>query len=167
MGTVIINAVTYTIYGTQTGATEYLNAKYGASAAWTAASSDDQKRVLVSATRQLDRLSMDWTGILDPPSTSPSIPDDVISAAYEWASLILADSSIQDGNSLSNIKIVQAGSAKVEYFRPQTKTSLPLPVRQLLNEYYTGNIASGIGYASGSDEESVFATGDYELNQGL
>lgn len=58
MGTVTISAVDYTIYGELTGAgslTAYAGGSLQFYATFAAASSDNQKRALVEATRFLDR----------------------------------------------------------------------------------------------------------------
>jgi hypothetical protein len=184
MGTVSISGVNYSIYGTHDGAKSYMRARLGAEA-WDSASSENQKKSLVSATRWIDR--GDWAG--DPvtpgqalkfefrsgltdcegnPVATNVVAPGVAEACYELALVLLGDATASAAvDSGSNIKSVAAGSAAVSYFRP-TSGSAPIypgEAGRLLRCYLDSGGASG--FASGTDVESQFDNCDeYGLDEG-
>jgi len=189
MGTVTIGAVTYDIYGTLAGATDYLAGRLNTTA-WDAASSTNKSKALVTATRMLDRTT--WQG--EPTSSgqalawprtgvycngvavdSATVPTNIIEGSYELANLMLANAEIEASTDAgSNIKRVQAGTAEVEYFRPTSGTNdvgrFPTVVQELVGCYMSGGGAAAIGvpYASGTTETSSFSEQyPYELYRGF
>lgn len=179
MGTVTISAVNYTVYGEHTGAgslTEYAGGSLAYASSFAAATSDNQKRALVEATRVLDRLP--WTGtktvagqalawprtgvtLADGTAVDPNtIPQPIIDAAYELALAGLADSSLFTSTTTAKqTKRLNAKGVEVEYFGPREGGRLPGRVAELLAPYLAGTSSSGLGagsYAAGVDGESAF-----------
>lgn len=183
MGTVTISAVNYTVYGSLTGATEYLNATSHANAIWAAASSDNRARALVTATRFLDRqrwagakavdgqdLAWPRSGVVYVDGTEvddSAIPVEVDAACYELAALMLSDAAAaQASGSGSKVQSASAGPASVSFFGPTAPKALPSDiVAQLVGQFLAGggaNIASsdylggGDVYVGGTSAESQF-----------
>lgn len=179
MGTVTINSVPYTIYGTLAGAAEYLNATTHANAAWTAASTDNKARALVTATRQLDRQSWQGSKVADDQALAwpredvtdrngdevddSEIPDDLILASYELAYVVLsAPASQNTADTSSNIAEVYAKGAGARFFRPTEGTRFPVIIDELIGQYLAGAaaFAYALPVAGGTDTESDFDSCD-------
>ena len=176
VSTVIIGTDSFSIYGTNAGADSYLNARAGVGTTWTGLSEDDQNRALVSATRQLDLQTYEGTitaaaiaagnqfprtGLTDRDGNDPgsaSEPPEVTQATYELAYQASQSSSVvtTGGTPGQEFRRLKAGSAEVEYFRPQTQASLSAPgslsnvVLALIRPYLASLNSSGIG-AGGAD----------------
>ncbi len=190
--TVTIATIVYDVYGLTADpvgdATDYLNAKLGASA-WATASADDQARAIVSAARWIDRVStfsgtktvstqeLEWprdnatcgtTAVAD-----GTTPDDLALAEFELALILIGDSTAQDASSQgSNVKRAKAGSAEVEFFGATTNTSadtkLPSPAHDMLKCFLTGATGSiAGGFATGTNNASEFCEDDFGLSGGL
>ncbi len=202
MGTVTLaNGKTYAVYGTLDDADAYLaGSPYALD--WDAArndASDDERgeRALITASRLLDSLSWQGTSTLpvDPriiPGTvtqplawprtgvvingvevaSNVIPFAVEYAAYTLAAVIIEDQSVVIPTGASNVKRVQADTAQIEFFGPQsaTATELSAMINFLLGPYLAGgsDLGGDAGEAVGND--GVFAFGDesgYPVSGGL
>lgn len=184
MGSVVIAGVTYTVYGDWTGAgslTEYANASLVYSATFAAATSDNQKRAMVEATRIMDQ--MPWAGtktvagqalawprtgvtLADGTAVDPNtIPTPIINAAYELALAGLVDSAVFSTTTTEDkIKRVEAKGVEVEWFGPRAGGRLPGRAAELVAPYLAGATgSSGVGsgsYVGGTSTESKFDTCD-------
>lgn len=186
--TITIGGVDYVSYATLAEANARLAVDPVRSAAWSALT-DDQKGInLVAGTNRLDLL--DWEGEKAGGATQENawprtgvtykdgtaVPDDEVSHGVEVATILLAGTisltpaTSGAGSSGSNIEEVQAGSARVKFFRPtagkplQDETAFAL-VRCFLSSFTAG---SGLfGAASGTTDCSSFDDSDrYGLDRG-
>lgn len=154
MTTVTIGSNDYDVYVSDVEASTYLAADYGRATAWAALTSDQKKMAVVSATRVLDRqrwvgaktdsdqaLAFPRTGLTDADGNavaSDTVPTAVENACAILAADIAADSDLaNDPSTASNIKSVKAGSANVEFFRPQSGTKLPTYIMDLIGAFLT------------------------------
>lgn len=187
MGTVTINSVTYTIYGTLAGAEERLDAVLHATN-WAAATTTNKSKALYTATQFLERqtwageptadgqaLAWPRTGVTDRYGNEvddATIPADVIAACYELAEILLGDATAsQEATSAAdNIKRIKAGSVEVEKWKPVAGGRFPTIVQELVGQYLAGSTASiGIPVLNGSDSDaSSFDADDFfDLTEGL
>lgn len=186
MGTITLGSDTFTVYGTSTGLATYANGSLTFGDAYTSATATTRARALVEATRLLDRqawqgdktdsgqaLAWPRTGVTDRLGNAvddSTIPDDVITAAYELALAALVDAGTVKGTSTgSNIQSVNAQGVSVSFFAPVAGGRFPARVMELVGQYLggsatsTGSVsASGLAgsYASGTDGESAFDDDD-------
>lgn len=189
MGTVVIGAVTFQVYGTLTGAgscDEYLSGSLSSAAvAWRAlvSGSDDQKRTLVEAARILNTIAWQGTPTQAYPSVQPlawpragvvvggvavssaSIPQDIINGSYELAAAIAlnTDLAAQLASGGDNVKSMKADGAAVDYWTPQQAGSLPGMAAVWLAAYFAIAVSSQTAHgfsSSGTDTESTFDVGD-------
>lgn len=155
MGQVVIAGVTYTILGEHTGAgsaTEYLGAALHATA-WAAASSDDQKKALVSATRTFDR--MEWSAAYDTHAERDAVLA-IKQASWELAAALLVDAQGAAGAG-GNVQSIAAKGLSITFFSPRVAGELPVIVMDLIVDYLARTAgAYGTPYASGTDEETAF-----------
>lgn len=155
MGTVVINSVTYTILGEHTGAgsaTEYLGAALHATA-WAAASSDDQKKALVSATRTFDR--MEWSAAYDTHAERDAVLA-IKQASWELAAQLLVDAQGAAGAG-GNVQTIAAKGLAITFFSPRVAGELPVIVMDLIVDYLA-RTAGGYGtpFVSGDGEKTEF-----------
>jgi hypothetical protein len=142
----------------------YLAADAQRADAWTAATSDQQGRAIVSAYRLLTRLSWaDPAYVIDPDS-----PDDfIVEATCLLAGDIITNPEItSNGSTASNISSVKAGPAQVTFFKPDPGTPLPSAVWELLK----GLLSAGSGSAAypeafGTDQCSRFDDTRYRVGR--
>lgn len=128
MPKVTINAVEYDAYAAVDYADEYLAADVARAETWADATPDNKGRALVTATRLLQRLR--WKAGAPAVDTAT---DPVKQATCLLAADVLAKPALGDsGSSASNVKAVGAGSARVEFFRPQDGQVLPAAAFDLL-----------------------------------
>lgn len=185
MGTVSIQGNTYDIFGTLSAANIYFIARVGSSS-WDSADDDDRKRSLVSATRLLNNVtwsgqpkvagqSLAWprTGVVDCDGAAVDdtvVPIGVEEACYELALLLLSGTdAIDNPDSGSNIKKVDAKGVSVEFFRPTqgSATLLPSSVNRYVRCFLAG-AAIAVPSATGTDVESQFDSDDeFGLTEGL
>jgi len=199
MGTATIGGKSFDIYGEVTSdagatisATTYFLASLNASA-WAAASGTEKQQALVAATRIFDKQL--WVGTVTDPTTpqplawprtgvpacdgivvSPTvIPERVIFGAYELASAILTDATVQsEANTGSNTRRVlvrkKVGDLETEdeteYFTPtfsgaSAETRFPTAVQEYVRCYIGGTI-QGATVAGGA--ASVFIDWDYGVS---
>lgn len=151
--TIVLGGQAFTIYGTLLGAKAHFAARIGGEA-WQTATSDIQKRSLVSAANLLNSFEdaaglPSWTGTRTL-STQPlawprdgatcsddAVPDGttpagVVIASYETAFAFVANADFSNQTSTGSLlKRAKAGSAEVEFFRSSIGSGsgqdLPLP----------------------------------------
>lgn len=172
------------VYGGLPACDEYLLAAIGSGAkkyrALTA-NGDDRKRLLVAATRYLERLVWSGTATTPPvggtvlawPRTGVTVggvavdpntvPVAITNAAFELVAIFAADADAASAaDQGSNVKTIDADGTKIEFFRPTsakegTASVLPTVVQQLIGGYLGGSTAVvALGSASGSGAESQF-----------
>lgn len=194
VSTVTISTVDFDVYALTADpnqdATDYfLGSLSGSATAWAAASTDNQNKALVQATRWLDRsatFSGDKTSSSQPLEwprdnafcgdssvTDGTTPDAIAYATFEIAGLLLqdadADASAGEG---SNVKRAKAGSAEVEFFSSTVgeagDTAFPPLVHRIIKCYLDGstyNIEGGVSYGTSSD--SAFDDDDFRRSEGF
>lgn len=188
-------AVTLTVgantWVTLQAASKYINQSVNADI-WYSFTQDMQERSLVAAFRLLDRVN--WAGErTDPnqPSSWPrrnvvingvavdenTIPDHIINAQIEYAVLIAQDATLTSastGDPTAGTKVLQAGSARIEFFNNNPNTRIassrrfPLAVHELIAPCLAG-VGSDIlgGTVSGNDDCSQFTGRRSELFRGF
>lgn len=188
--TVTIGADTVEVYGGLTALKSYLNTTVGdgATAFRALTTDDDRGRLLVASTRYID--AQIWQGAatglagvtattlqfprsgltnLDGTALDPTnVPQALINAAFEMTALLADDSSIAAAvDSGSNVGMLRAGSAELQFFQPQSAqignvTSLPTPVDRLIGRWLAASsaaLAQAIaGVATGLSGCSDFST---------
>lgn len=194
-GTITIAGFDYFVYGALVdspdsppnpvdviGVDHYFAGSYQKSVAWAAAGNTDARgRLLVDATRALDRfpwagaktdaaqpLAWPRTGVTRADGTavgSTLFPLEVVLATYEMAYIILQDpdQASTPAGTASNVKSVQAGRAKVEFFQPQPGVFVASSVWDLIGPFLsTGTASSTLVVAHGTSSDSSFdCPGDY------
>lgn len=170
MGTVTIATNTYDIYGTVADADVYLAARIGADS-WTMATADIKAQALVTGTRLIRTWLAAQGYDVDPAS---AVDVEIENANYELAYALLVNPGLQDQprQSSGNRKRVKAGSAEVEYFRPDSGSRFSSAVQSLLAVW----IATQNGLAGSGDPGAPLASGtcnpppvgpcDYRLIEG-
>lgn len=175
MGQVTISANNYDVFSETADAIAdakiYLLPKVGGSV-WTDAEKVDRQAALVSATRWVIR-ALAARGVPDAsmpdPATTPA--DQFLrEATYEAAFFLISNpSALDDQNQGNNKKRLKAGSAEIEFFRPQSGGILPSTAQSLIIRYIDSlGLTTGFGsLASGTDGESEFCDQDrYGRTQG-
>lgn len=146
-------------YGSQAEADTYFADSINNSI-WTAFSSTQKDQGLVTATRQLELQA--WAGEKEVPSQDLDFPrvgltdceGNSVSAAesleiakegeFEYALALLQDPSLLNSTNTTgtNTKKIEAGSAKITFFRPQSGSKYPLQVLTIMNCFFLGNSSS-------------------------
>lgn len=181
MGTVVIGGNTYNVYGSQADAIIYAT---GAThlAAFLAAVSDDQKRLLVTATRMIDRQCLLGT----PASASPpalhfpatgidatlalngdGVPVIVEYATYELAASLLSNAAVQtQANTGSNLasftnRVEGAVTQSQSFFRDTLRDSprFPTIVQELLKPLLCGGTLSLTAFSGEQCESGLESFG--------
>jgi len=158
MATVTISGNDYTTIADVATADLYLAASAAYAALWTALSVDAKGQALVGSARRFDRL--DW---LD--GATPTAEQDVIDASIILAAQISVDPSVAQGEGTgSNLKAAGAGSAKVEFFRPEIGKAFTADIMALISPFLVTArlIAESIG--GSADSESLE---DYSIVHGV
>lgn len=168
MGTVVIGANTYNIYGTQAEAQVYLGAMLTSSAIKFLAADPNttQRQALVQATRAIDAERWRGAPVLpwDPrpipdPGTQPlqfprtgltrydgsvvsslSVPIEIEQACYVLAAMLVEDPALLDPAQAgaSNVKRVNAKGVEVEFFTTTSGGRFPTVVQTLLAQFLLG-----------------------------
>lgn len=168
MGTVVIGANTYNIYGTQAEAVAFLGGSLASSAlAYLAADpATKQRQALVQATNALDAerwqgapvLPVDARPVPDPgtqplqfPRTgltrydgsavsSLLVPIEIERACYLIAAMLVEDPALLDSAQAgaSNVKRVNAKGVEIEFFTTTTGGRFPTTVQKLLVQFLAG-----------------------------
>lgn len=182
---VTINTVNYPVYGLGNldpvgDADAWFGARLGVDA-WTNASPDQKSQALVTARRMMDRRAA-WsgepqvdgqptawprTGVIcdgDPVPDGEPFPDEIAFGQFELALSLLEDESIQDSQGTgSNVKVAQAGSAKVEFFQPTlsgpNNSLFPVTVTEYIGCYFDDDLSSGPTF-TGTNKCSSFDDDD-------
>jgi len=129
------------------------------------ANGDDRKRLLVGATRFIDRPSwqgvatlaggttLQWprSGVVNPdgsPVDSASVPAAILQAVFELVALAATDPDVLSAfDSGNNVKKLDADGTSIEFFRPTsaldgTATVLPQVVNQLIGKWLATALAT-------------------------
>lgn len=156
---------------------------------WNSYTDEQKDQGLVEATRILERqlwagekedpmqdLEFPRTGLTDcygDPVTPAESLETIQQAQFEYALDLLNDPGLLSNSDATgtNIKKLEAGSAKITYFRPQNGTRYPLTVNDIIKCFFLGANATGSitgSFASGTCDNSSFTDpdGDYGLNEG-
>ena len=170
MGTVTISGVQTTTFGDVTGASNYHRVGFSG-ASFIALSTTDKGKTLISATRYLTVLW--WCDEQDneviPTVDESGVPEEVINGAYELALAITNDPSIIDTGESggTNTKRLKAGSAEIEFFRPEDAGRLPSTVVRLLGDYLKSRQSQLTTQAGGTDVCQPFGSRlDPDLDEG-
>lgn len=155
------------VYGGLAALQDYLGAAVGDGAAAfraLASTPDDQKRLLVDATRYIDRqgwagtptfllpvapsnpTTLQWprSGVTNPDASvldSTTVPAAILKACFEMVAILAADGSAKDAaDTSSNIQSMGAGTAKLAFFRPTSladgnATVMPSVLMQLVGQW--------------------------------
>jgi len=136
---------------------------------------------LISATRMLDRQdwvgaktsgaqALDWprTGVIDPAGaaiSSVTVPQFIIDATCELGWLLSQDPSILSStDSGANIEVLQAGSAKIKFFKPTDGGRFPTIVGELVGFYLSSTQSFSEPYFGTIYESDLV---DSDLNRGI
>lgn len=179
MVTITIGANNYEAYADVATADVFLAADSRLNAIWTAADTDTKSRALVTSTRLIDRQDwkgtktvdtqpLEWprTGVVDRDGNALDpgvIPQEIIDGSIILAALIVEDPTLAEATSTgSNTKRVKAGSAEVEFFRPQVGTRFPIILHELFGDLLeSSSFGSSSGSRSfGTDQESTIPNAD-------
>ncbi len=159
MATISIQGNDYDSYVTLTDANIYMIARIG-SPEWNAADQTTKLQSLVTGTRWIERIIGRLVAPTDvpDPSVDPA-PDLIQDAATEAAYALVVDSDLQNKAAATsdNNKVLQAGSAKLERFKPQSGTALPTIAQQLVNAWITsiggGTLTANEAFGTGGVTE--------------
>lgn len=150
---------------------------------WNAFNTSFKDQALIESTRVLERqkylgekevgsqaLAFPRTGLKDKEGNDMTGAESLAiakEAEFEYA-LFLAENTKKlgerDSTGKSNIKSVGAGSAKVEFFRPQKGARFPLAIQELLGDFIGGS-GGLVGLASGTGDKTSFRT-EYGTTRG-
>lgn len=163
MAVITIQGNDYDSYVSLSEAKIYLLGRIGASE-WTAASQTTQQQAVITGTRWINRILQRLTDetLIPDPADDPGTPapDLIKDATSEAAYALVVDSTIQDKSAATsdNNKVLKAGSALIERFRPMNGTALPTIAQQYVNEWIAdvGGSTISAGLASGVDGTSCF-----------
>ncbi len=158
MATVTIGVTDYTTIADVAAADLYLAASALYAASWAALTTDAKGQALVGSTRRFERLT--WTD-----GATPTTEQDVIDASIILAAQISLDASVSTGEGTgSNLKVAGAGSAKVEFFRPEIGTAFTADIMALISPFLVSAklVAENIG--GSADSESLE---DYTIVNGM
>lgn len=177
ISTITIGAIDYTAYASVAEADAYLAVDPVRGTAWAALTDDQKGARLVAATRRLDVLNWEgdktggvaqvnaWprTGATYADGTQVStteVPSGVENATILIAGDIALSAAAADtAEQGSNVKRAKAGSAEVEFFRPQSGKQLPnLTAFALVKEFLATGVSSLFGFSNGalSNQTSSF-----------
>ena len=180
----------YDVYISLAEADAYLEAQISATT-WqgltdSADDVDQKERAIVSATRFIDRQlwqgektdpyqlhAFPRTGLTYPDSgddvPSDAVPQEVLDATAELASLLLDGSDVQSNTDPGTnlVQSLKAGSVAISYFRGESLLSrLPTILDELLGFWLAGNAIAVSTTSYGTDRESQFED-QYDFNQGI
>ena len=168
MGEISISGNTFSVYSETNDpladAKAYLLGKVGGER-WIDAEKIVKQRSLISATRWVIRAlaarGLDDSDIPDPADTPANqfLQEATYEAAY---ALVITPTALDSVDQRDNKKRVKAGSAEIEFFRPQSGAILPPTAQALLLRYINSlGVSTNIGpVASGTDGKSEFEDQD-------
>jgi hypothetical protein len=191
-------STTIEVYGGLTACDAYIEGAIGDGATAyrsLAASGDDRKRLLVAATRYVERLTWQgtattpavggttlvWprTGVTDPNGTAVdpnTVPSALTNAVFELVMLGATDpDALSAPDSGSNVKKLDADGTSIEFFRPTsaldgTASVLPSVVSQLVGKWLasaSATVAGASGTSTGYGACSQFDDCDRLTTGGL
>ena len=155
---------------------------------WAAISDAKKDQGMIEATRIFERqawagekeistqeLAFGRTGLTDKSGVSLTAAETLEvakEAQFEYALFLITDSTQIDTREAtgSNIKKLEAGSAKVTYFKRINGTRFPLTVTDLLGDWFGGDGSTVVGgFVSGNEDSSTFTDPDcdYGRNRGF
>ena len=161
-------------YGSRAEADTYFNDSLR-KAEWSALTTSTKDQGLIEATRVFERQT--WAGEKESPSQDLAFgrtgltgkegevltPAETLEIAkeaqFEYAIFLIADIDQLDQRDATgtNIKKVEAGSAKVTYFKSSNGSRFPLIVQDLIGSFFGGDKSSGAsGIVSGNADCSSF-----------
>lgn len=177
MGQVTIGTETYEVYGTEAEFKIYM-AGHMNSSAYDNATPANMRKSMVSGTRWIERanwggqktdlvtpqpLEFPRTGLTDKDGNevdSANTPTEVEYACYELNLILLSKPKAMDAiNSGSNIKKVEAGDAKVTFFKSTFGSfpKFPNVVNNLIGLYLDGAYGRDFGAAYGANSDGHFS----------
>jgi hypothetical protein len=185
MGTVVIFGRTLNVYGTFTGANDYLMTSRRFGASWRALSEEDQQGILVDVARNLNlrgwkgektspaqALAWPRTGATDENGddiASSVTPDQIVEASYVFAGLLaLRPGALGQGSPTPALMSLREGPVSASFYAPgpnPTADASGLPTLAEVDAMIVGYLgeAGGASYgdllagmASGTDGESSF-----------
>lgn len=185
MTTVTIGADTYSVYASVAEADTFYNGSVDV-ATWTALTTDEKSRSLVTSTRLLDRqlwqgekedplqaLAFPRTGVVDCLGVSVD-PADTLAVVTE-ASIILAlavftnTALLTTASTIDLTKRLKAGSVEIEKFRASSDEiaagRFPLDVMELVGCYFSGRSSISGALSFGTDGEAFDA--DFGVSDGF
>lgn len=144
----------YAVYADIAAADAYLEAAYHADS-WRAADDTVKARLLVTATRLLDRQS--WQALYNTFALRLVVPN-IVSASIEMALAILDGADTQNlQTGAERVRSISAGSVSITNFRGvDVPTRFPQIVQELLAPYLGGNGTLFVAKATGTDTETIF-----------
>ena len=169
-------------YGARAEADSYFNDSLR-KATWAAIVSATKDQGLIEATRVFERQS--WGGVKEIPSqdlafgrtgltdkdgnslTAAETLEIMKEAQFEYALYLITDPTALETREAtgSNTKKLEAGSAKITYFKRIKGTRFPLTVTDLIGDFFGGNGGVIGGVVSGNCDSSSFT--DPDCNHGL
>ena len=174
-------------YGSRAEADAYFNDSLR-KATWAAIANTTKDQGLIEATRVFERqawagekeipsqdLAFGRTGLTDAEGNSITADESLEimkEAQFEYALVLISDPaalSTRDATG-SNTKKVEAGSAKITYFKATKGSRFPLVVTDLIGGFLGGNAGTTLGgLVSGNCDSSSFTDpdGNYGLNRGF
>lgn len=156
--TVTIGGSDYDALANQGTADTYLAADSLYAALWAALTEDDKGRALVSAYRRFLRLP--WAD-----DTLPEAEQDVIDASILLAAQISQDAAVATGAGTgSNTRRVKAGSAEVEFFKPQKGALFTADVMAMIRPFLATTTSAG--EAIGGSDETIYGN-PWDRNEGF
>lgn len=188
MPTVIIGAITYTVYSDVAMADDYYNGSTEF-AAWNALTSEAKARGLVSATRLIDRQGWAGVKVVESPENELEFPrtgltdcggnavtaSESLALAVEASQLLALDTInseevTQKAGTENLTKRLKAGSVEVEYFRADTLVvggaRFDTDVMELIGCFFSGSAGALVGSSSfGTD--GVSEDINFDLNSGF
>ncbi len=170
-------------YGSRADADTYFADSLRA-AAWAAIADATKDQGLIEATRIFERqawageketpgqtLAFGRTGLFDKDGLTLTPAETLLTAQeaeFEYALFLVTDPTQIDTREAtgSNTKKLEAGSAKITYFKRIAGTRFPLTVTDLLGDWFGGSASSSAGgFVSGNCDESSFTTPDADYGR--
>jgi len=175
-----------------TAADAYMVNSVRGAAKWAALSDDEKNAALITSTRIFDKqwwqgtktqeaptqlLDFPRTGMIDRhgnPIDDSTVPDDINYGSIEFAYDLSQDPSLEEsGGQGSNVKKVEAGSAKVTFFKATGGVNgvgsqrFSPDVQEYISQYLDGaaNVGTGAAYGTGGSG-SFDGDENYPLNMG-
>lgn len=162
-----IGEINFQSYGTLQEADNYLMGATHASSWRDLTSDDDKKRLLVTATRLINRQRFkDAYNTFDLRVEE----ENIVNACFELAVALQDGSDVQETpNNAPKLSSIRAGSVALTYFmgfQPTSPSRFPQIVQELLRDYLNLGMGTLSGVATGTDGESV-TENDFGFNRGL